>query len=174
LWREWPIEQRPGLQNEIECIGIGGTLALAACALDLKHVDAQPAKHPRNHALLAVREVFDILIEPVRPEMQPGFGRDQLGVYPQHAAELAHAALQHVTHTEFGDDFGLDALAPLAFGCQRGEAVLREAADHVDDQGVAGGRDAGGLLRCGGAVYRRCYGPPANRVLLNRTSISGC
>ena len=46
---------------------------------------------------------------------------------------------EHTELAKFGDDFGLDALLLLAFGRQRRQPFLREAADHVDDEGVAVG-----------------------------------
>jgi hypothetical protein len=67
---------------------------------------------------------------------------------------------EHAQLTEFGDDLGFDALLLLALRRQGRQSFLGEAADHVDDQGVAGRGDVVGhgdclRLRTLRAVYTR-------------------
>ena len=66
-----------------------------------------------------------------------------------HRVDLAAVPLrrgrraEHPQLAQFGDDLRLDPLLLLALRRQRRQPLLREAADHVDDQGVAIGGNGG-------------------------------
>src|SRR6185437_3782451 len=63
---------------------------------------------------------------------------------------------EYAEFTQFTDDLRLDAQVLFALGGQRGQPLLREAADHVDDEGIAVWGNAvghGGPPGVGAVVY---------------------
>src|SRR5215831_21344370 len=79
---------------------------LAAGPLDLG--EAQPrfdrANDIRRHLVLQIENVVDRTVETVGPDMRAGGGVNQLASDAHAVAGLAHAALEHVTHTKLVAD----------------------------------------------------------------------
>ena len=96
----------------------------------------------RDDPVLHVKNVGDIAIEPIGPQMVAGFGFDQLPGDTHPETRLANAAFEHVTHAQLaGDLFDVDNLAFVGerriAGDDEEGAVARQRGGDVLNDSVA-------------------------------------
>ncbi|HVE48426.1 MAG TPA: hypothetical protein VNG69_02270 [Casimicrobiaceae bacterium] len=114
-----------------------------ARTLDLGH---SHARLDRSHyafgdSILQVKNILEVALEPVRPDVYPGFGLDQLACDAHPIARSAKAALEHIANTELATDlFYIDhfvLIGEAGRACDDEEcAHSRKCSDDVVDDAV--------------------------------------
>ena len=107
--------------------GVDAPGRLSHRALPLSVVDrwSNRYRHRLGDLVLYREDVGEIAIVPLRPDVIPGLGLDELRGDADTITGLAHAAFEHIAHAELAPDLlHLDGLAPvgearIASGCAR-------------------------------------------------------
>ena len=94
------------LRAQIKIVGAQAVRTLASGPLDLAQpkVRLDDSDDRLGDPILQFEYVVERAVEPVGPEMSPCVGLDQLRGDAQSVGRLAHAAFQHIAHSEFAPD----------------------------------------------------------------------
>ena len=69
---------------------------------------------PPRDLVLYGEQIADVLVKPLRPEMNVDFGLDQLGSDANPIARSLHAPFKYISHAQFATDLpGIGRLVPI-------------------------------------------------------------
>ena len=118
------IPKLAAAQEAIERLHVGGLLGLQPLPVAPAEVERQGGDDLAGHVVLHRKDVGEVAIEALRPEMAVIGGVDELGSDPNPIAGFANASLEHISDAE--------RLADLLDG--NGPALEREGGIAGDDE----------------------------------------
>ena len=125
-----PVRAGHAAQEIVVGVEALGGLALGPLDLGLLQLRRDRADHARGHLILQIEDVLELAIEVIGPQMRPARSIDQLRGDADPLRRLAHAAFEHVTHTQLATDL-LHIDGPALVG------KARIARDHEQPPDVA-------------------------------------
>jgi hypothetical protein len=125
--------RRPSAHRKIDRVGVGRPFPRRAQALGLKELHAERVGDAGDGLDLQGAELPALALEPVRPDMRAGLGRNELRVDRDRLADAPHAPFERVAHVEVAAE--LLCVDRLALIGERGLVRDHEAAGQMREVG---------------------------------------
>ena len=121
-------------QHQVERGRRSALRARRAGGVEVDHAHAERGSDMYDDIVLAFAEAREWLVEALRPDMRAALRRDQLAADPHRRAYLAHAAFEHIAHTELAANVA--DVAPCRGRRTRTLAIRRTHPQDARDQSL--------------------------------------
>jgi hypothetical protein len=110
-FRHGLVEKRPTAHRQIDGVGVSWAIVQATLGFGVHQLDLKRASEARDHFVLELEQVHDVVLESIRPDMRAGFRVNELDVDAHPTGVALHRAFKDVTHAEFlADPLGVEVL----------------------------------------------------------------